>query len=135
MIGALILRDLRRALRGGGLWLPLAFLLLIAALFPFAVGPDATLLARTGGGLIWVMQEPQNAFTCAGESSLLPLPLDDPRNPLPAVSLNGLATDLVADPVTGTAIAVRACVGLVLRERVAMPANNLLLVWARSGAA
>lgn len=28
-----------------------------------------------------------------------------------------------------------ARVGLVLRERVAMPANNLLLVWARSGAA
>lgn len=54
MIGALILRDLGRALRGGGLWLPLAFLLLIAALFPFAVGPDATLLARTGGGLLWI---------------------------------------------------------------------------------
>jgi hypothetical protein len=68
-----------------------------------------------GGGLIWVMQEPQNAFTCAGESSLLPLPLDDPGAALPAVSLNGLATDLVADPVTGTAIAVRACVGQVLR--------------------
>ncbi len=50
MIGALVARDLRRALNGGGLWLPLAFLLLIAALFPFAVGPDATLLARTGGG-------------------------------------------------------------------------------------
>lgn len=54
MIGALILRDLVRALKGGGLWLPLAFLLLIAALFPFAVGPDATVLARTGGGLLWI---------------------------------------------------------------------------------
>lgn len=54
MIGALIARDLMRALRGGGLWLPLAFLLLIAALFPFAVGPDATLLAKTGGGLLWI---------------------------------------------------------------------------------
>ena len=54
MIGALILRDLGRALRGGGVWLPLAFLLLIAALFPFAVGPDATLLGKTGGGLIWI---------------------------------------------------------------------------------
>ena len=54
MIGALILRDLRRAWRGGGFWLPLAFLLLVAALFPFAVGPDAALLARTGGGLLWV---------------------------------------------------------------------------------
>jgi heme exporter protein B len=54
MIGALIARDLMRALRGGGLWLPLAFLLLIAALFPFAVGPDTKLLAKTGGGLLWI---------------------------------------------------------------------------------
>lgn len=54
MIGALIARDLMRALRGGGLWLPLAFLLLIAALFPFAVGPDAKLLGKTGGGLLWI---------------------------------------------------------------------------------
>jgi heme exporter protein B len=54
MIGALIQRDLTRALKGGGLWLPLVFLLLIAALFPFAVGPDAAVLARTGGGLLWI---------------------------------------------------------------------------------
>ena len=54
MIGALIARDLRRAFQGGGLWMPLAFLLLIAALFPFAVGPDQTLLARTGGGMVWI---------------------------------------------------------------------------------
>lgn len=54
MIGALIARDLMRALRGGGLWLPLVFLLLIAALFPFAVGPDAKLLGKTGGGLLWI---------------------------------------------------------------------------------
>ncbi len=64
MIGALIARDLRRALKGGGLWLPFAFLLLIAALFPFAVGPDATLLARTGGGMLWI---------AALLSSLLPI--------------------------------------------------------------
>lgn len=54
MIGQLILRDLGRSLRGGGVWLPLVFLLLIAALFPFAVGPDATLLGKTGGGIIWI---------------------------------------------------------------------------------
>lgn len=50
----IILRDLGRAWRSGGIWLPLAFLLLIAALFPFAVGPNATLLSQTGGGLLWV---------------------------------------------------------------------------------
>lgn len=54
MIAAIIRRDLGRALRSGGIWLPLAFLLLIAALFPFAVGPNATLLAQTGGGLLWI---------------------------------------------------------------------------------
>jgi heme exporter protein B len=54
MMGALIRRDVSRTLRSGGLWMPLAFLLLIAALFPFAVGPDATVLGRTGGGLLWI---------------------------------------------------------------------------------
>lgn len=54
MMAALIRRDVSRTLRSGGLWMPLAFLLLIAALFPFAVGPDATVLGRTGGGLLWI---------------------------------------------------------------------------------
>ncbi|MEH3159426.1 MAG: heme exporter protein CcmB [Sphingomonas taxi] len=52
-VGALILRDLRRAWSGGGAWWPVAFFLLVACLFPFAVGPDAVLLARIGGGVIW----------------------------------------------------------------------------------
>jgi heme exporter protein B len=38
---------------GGGI-LPLLFFLAVAMLYPFAVGPDAQLLARTGGGVIWV---------------------------------------------------------------------------------
>jgi heme exporter protein B len=54
MIATLIARDLARTFKNGGLWLPLAFLLLIAALFPFAVGPEADLLSRTGGGLLWI---------------------------------------------------------------------------------
>lgn len=49
----LIRRDLRRAWRGGGAAWPVAFFLLVACLFPFAVGPDAALLARIGGGVIW----------------------------------------------------------------------------------
>lgn len=51
---AIILRDLGLSWRSGGLWLPIAFLLLVAALFPFAVGPDAALLGRTGGGMLWI---------------------------------------------------------------------------------
>lgn len=50
----LVARNLGQSWRSGGLWLPVAFLLLVAALFPFAVGPDATLLARAGGGMLWI---------------------------------------------------------------------------------
>lgn len=51
---ALILRELRQAAAGGAVFLPLVFFLLVATLFPFAVGPDAPLLARTGGGALWM---------------------------------------------------------------------------------
>ncbi|PWG02665.1 heme exporter protein CcmB [Sphingosinicella humi] len=51
---ALVLRELRLAATGGHALLPLVFFLLVATLFPFAVGPDAPLLARTGGGALWM---------------------------------------------------------------------------------
>ncbi len=48
-------RDLvRLGGRRGGAVLPVLFFLAVAMLYPFAVGPDAPLLARTGGGVIWV---------------------------------------------------------------------------------
>lgn len=50
----LVTRDLLRSIAGGGLILPVAFFLLVAVLYPFAVGPDAALLGRTGGGILWV---------------------------------------------------------------------------------
>jgi heme exporter protein B len=50
----LILRELRLASAGGAAALPLVFFLLVATLFPFAVGPDGPLLARTGGGALWM---------------------------------------------------------------------------------
>lgn len=53
MTGALIRREVRRALAGAA-WLPAIFFLLIATLAPFAVGPDAQLLARIGGGILWI---------------------------------------------------------------------------------
>lgn len=55
--GALIRRDLALLMPGGargGAVLPLVFFLAVAMLYPFAVGPDAPLLARTGGGVLWV---------------------------------------------------------------------------------
>ncbi len=53
MTGALIAREVRRTL-GGAAWLPVIFFLLIATLVPFAVGPDSRLLARIGGGVLWI---------------------------------------------------------------------------------
>lgn len=50
---ALVLRDVRRGYAGGGAMLVVAFFLLVATLFPFAIGPDAPLLARVGGGIVW----------------------------------------------------------------------------------
>lgn len=54
MIGTLIWCDVARAFRSGGIALPVAFFLLVATLYPFAVGPDGPLLAKTGGGVLWV---------------------------------------------------------------------------------
>jgi heme exporter protein B len=53
MTGALILREVRRGLHGSA-WLPVAFFLLVATIVPFAVGPDARLLSRIGGGALWI---------------------------------------------------------------------------------
>lgn len=53
----LLRRDLAMLLPGGRRGqslLPFLFFLAIAMLYPFAVGPDADLLRRTGGGVIWV---------------------------------------------------------------------------------
>ncbi|TXC73903.1 heme exporter protein CcmB [Sphingorhabdus soli] len=54
LLATLFVRDLARSWRSGALWLPVGFYLLVAMLFPFAVGPDPVLLARTGGGMLWV---------------------------------------------------------------------------------
>jgi heme exporter protein B len=53
MIGRLIVREVRRGLSGPA-WLPAAFFLLVATLVPFAIGPDAKLLERIGGGALWI---------------------------------------------------------------------------------
>lgn len=50
----LVARDLARSFAGGGIALPVVFFLMVATLYPFAVGPDGPLLARTGGGVLWV---------------------------------------------------------------------------------
>ncbi|MEE4289623.1 MAG: heme exporter protein CcmB [Erythrobacter sp.] len=58
MIARLLRRDLAQffpfAGGGGGAALPVVFFVAVAMLYPFAVGPDANMLARTGGGVIWI---------------------------------------------------------------------------------
>lgn len=52
---ALLLRDLRLAVRaGGGFGLGLAFFLLVAVLVPLGVGPESATLARIAPGILWV---------------------------------------------------------------------------------
>ena len=90
MIGALILRDLRRGLTGSA-WLPIAFFLLVATLVPFAIGPDAALLGRIGPGALWIA-----ALTAA----LLPIERliepDRVDGVLDQLTLHGVAEELVA---------------------------------------
>lgn len=52
---ALLVRDLRLAMRaGGGFGLALAFFLLIAVLVPFGVGPEGRVLALIAPGILWI---------------------------------------------------------------------------------
>jgi heme exporter protein B len=56
MIRALLRRDLGQffPFTGSGAALPVVFFVAVAMLFPFAVGPDVNLLAKTGGGVVWI---------------------------------------------------------------------------------
>jgi len=89
MIGRLITREIRRASTGLA-WLPTAFFLLIVALMPFAVGPDARVLSRIGGGTLWIA-----ALTAA----LLPVErLIEPDRAdgfIDQLSLHGLAEETI----------------------------------------
>jgi heme exporter protein B len=91
MITRLIMRDFSRSLRGGGIAMPVAFFLLVATLYPFAVGPDGPLLARTGGGVLWV---------AALLAALLPvdrlIALDMESGVLDQLAVRGIADEVVA---------------------------------------
>ena len=90
MIAGLIARDLRRGFSGGA-WLPIAFFLLVAALVPFAIGPDARLLSRIGSGVLWI---------AALTASLLPierlLEPDRADGVLDQLFIHGVAEESVA---------------------------------------
>lgn len=88
---ALIRRDLALSLKASGAVLPVIFFLLVATLFPFAVGPDAPLLARTGGGVLWM---------AALLAALLPVDRliepDRASGVLDQLSLRGVSDEVIA---------------------------------------
>jgi heme exporter protein B len=54
-LAALLVRDLRIAVRaGGGALIGALFFLIVVTLIPFAVGPDLALLARIGPAVLWL---------------------------------------------------------------------------------
>jgi heme exporter protein B len=90
MIADLVVRDVRRGATGAA-WLPIAFFLLVVALMPFAVGPDARLLSRIGTGLLWI---------ATLTSALLPVERliepDRADGVLDQLALQGLADETIA---------------------------------------
>ncbi len=54
-MSALLIRDLRLAMRaGGGFGLGLSFFLIVVVLIPFGVGPETALLSKIAPGVLWV---------------------------------------------------------------------------------
>ncbi len=93
LFSALLRRDLAQMFGGAGrgaTLLPVLFFIAVAMLYPFAVGPDPTLLARTGGGVIWV---------AALLASILPLDRllgrDVERGFFDQLALRGVAEEVV----------------------------------------
>ena len=122
MILRLVVRDVRRGLTGAA-WLPIAFFLLVAALVPFAIGPDARLLSRVGPGILWIA-----ALTAA----LLPIERlvepDRADGVLDQLFLRGIAEESIA---LGKTVAHWLTFGPLLLL-AALPASALL---AMDGAA
>jgi heme exporter protein B len=54
-LGAILVRDMRIAVRvGGGALMGVLFFLVVVALVPFALGPDLALLKRIGPAILWL---------------------------------------------------------------------------------
>jgi len=93
VVGALLRRDVALMFGGGrrgATLLPVLFFIAVAMLYPFAVGPAPELLARTGGGVIWV---------AALLAAILPLDRllahDVERGVFDQLALRGIAEELV----------------------------------------
>lgn len=121
---ALFWRDLRRAWGSGALWLPVLFFLIVATAFPFAVGPDAPLLQRAGGGMIWV---------AALLAALLPIDRlvrpDKDSGVLDQLAVRGLADEVIAAVKIGAhAIAFGLPLLIALLPAAALLAQDMMRV-------
>jgi len=92
-VKALLLRDIRLAVRaGGGFGLGLAFFLIVVVLVPFGVGPEASVLTRIAPGILWVaallaaLLSLDRIFALDWEDGALPLLATSPL-PLEALAL------------------------------------------------
>lgn len=139
---ALLLRDLRLAIRaGGGFGLGLAFFLIVVVLVPFGVGPERALLTDIAPGILWVgallaaLLSLDRIFALDHEDGALALLATSPL-PLEAVSLikalaHWLTTGLplcLAAPVLGFLLhlAPSAYGHLVLSLLIGTPALSMI---------
>ena len=117
MLLALVRRDLALLVRSPALWLPVLFFVLVAAIFPFAIGPDARLLARIAPGVVWV---------AALLAALLPVETlvapDLEDGTIDQLMARGIAMELVM-----TARVIAHWLGLALPLLAALPIAGVLL--------
>jgi heme exporter protein B len=117
MLLTLIRRDLGLLARSPALWTPVMFFVLVAAIFPFAVGPDARLLGRIAPGILWV---------AALLAALLPvetlLAPDADDGTLDQYSARGIAMELVV-----AARIIAHWLGFALPLLAALPVAGVLL--------
>src|SRR2546423_9480696 len=97
-LSALLLRDMRLAVRvGGGALIGVLFFLLVVTLVPFALGPDLALLARVGPAILWLgallasLLALDRLFAADHEDGSLDLILMGRAPPPPSAPAQGLA--------------------------------------------
>jgi heme exporter protein B len=117
MFFQLFRRDLVLIARSPAVWMPVMFFVLVAALFPFAVGPDARLLARIAPGILWVSA--LLAALLPVETLLAP---DMEDGTLDQLASRGIAMELVA-----AARILAHWVGFALPLLAALPAAAILV--------
>jgi heme exporter protein B len=141
---AIVRRDVRLAFRQGtDTLMTLAFFVIAVVLFPFGVGPEPNVLARIGGGVVWVaallasmlaLERLLQADYEDGGLELLALaPMPLPGVVLAKVSAHWLATGLplaVAAPALGVMMNVPADVLPVLIAALLLGTPTLSLIGA-----